>query len=131
MKKSIIGTQTEKNLLQAFAGECQAKNRYELFAEKAKAEGYQQIAAIFLKTASQEASHAKQFFKFLEGGAVEIKTKFITGLSDLTLINLQNSIVEEDRESTELYLHYSETARSEGFPAIAAIFYLIARVEGE
>jgi len=131
MKKSIVGTQTEHNLLKAFAGECQAKNRYELYAERAKKEGYEQIAAIFAKTALQEQSHAKQYIKFLEGGSVEIKAVFTTGLSDQTAENLKNAIQEETREATELYIQYSETARSEGFPAIAAIFYLIARVEAE
>ena len=131
MKKSIVGSLTEQNLLKAFAGECQAKNRYELFAEKAKSEGYEQIAALFAKTALQEQSHAKQFFKFMEGGAVEIKTIFVTGVSDLTIENLRIAIDEETRESTELYLQYSEIARTEGFPAIGAIFQLIAKVEGE
>jgi len=131
MKKSIVGTLTEQNLLKAFAGECQAKNRYELFAEKAKAEGYEQIASIFWKTALQEQSHAKQFIKFLEGGAVKINSTFTTGLSDHTIDNLKSAVNEESREATDLYIDYSETARAEGFPAIAAIFYLIAKVEAE
>ncbi len=131
MKKSIKGTLTEQNLLKAFAGECQAKNRYELFAENAKAEGYEQIAAIFMKTATQEQSHAKQFIKYMEGGAVEIKTQFSTGISDQTLINLQIAVDEEKREGSEIYIQFSEVAKEEGFPAIAAIFHLIARVEVE
>ena len=131
MKKSIKGTQTELNLLKAFAGECQAKNRYELFAEKAKEEGYEQIAAIFIKTSLQEQSHAKQFIKFMEGGAVEIKSKFSTGLSSQTIINLQIAVDEENREASEIYIQYSEVAKEEGFPAIAAIFHLIAKVEAE
>ena len=131
MKKSITGTITEQNLLKAFAGECQARNRYEFFAEKAKAEGYEQIAAIFAKTATQEQSHAKQFIKFMEGGAIEIKTEFSTGISDQTIVNLQIAIDEENRESTEIYTKYSAIAKEEGFPAIAAIFYLIAKVEAE
>jgi len=131
MAKTIKGTVTEQNLLKAFAGECQAKNRYELFAGKAKEEGYEQIASIFAKTALQEQSHARQFIKFMEGGAVEIKTTFITGLSNQTIDNLKSAIDEESREATELYIHFSETAKAEGFPAIAAIFYLIANVEAE
>lgn len=129
MKKSIKGTLTEQNLVKAFAGECQAKNRYELFSEKARGEGYEQIAAIFAKTALQEQSHAKQFIKFLEGGAVEIKTEFITGISDQTIENLTNAIGEENRESSILYPQFSKIAKAEGFPAIAAIFHLIAKVE--
>ena len=131
MDKSIKGTQTEQNLLKSFAGECQAKNRYEFFAEKAKKEGFEQIAAIFEKTALQEQSHAKQFFKFLEGGAVEMKATFATGLADQTLNNLQTAINEENNEWSSLYPRFSETAKAEGFPAIAAIFKLIARVEAE
>ena len=131
MKKSIKGTITEQNLIKAFAGECQARNRYEFFAEKAKAEGYEQIAAIFAKTATQEQSHAKQFIKFMEGGAVEIKTEFATGISDQTIINLKIAIDEETRESAEIYPKFSAIAKEEGFPAIAAIFHLIAKVEAE
>ena len=131
MKKSIKGTLTEQNLLKAFAGECQAKNRYELFAEKAKKEGYEQIAAIFTKTAIQEQSHAKQFIKFMEGGAVEITSEYSTGISDQTIENLQIAINEETKEESVIYTQFSEIARSEGFPAIAAIFHLIAKVEGE
>jgi len=131
MAKSIKGTVTEQNLLKAFAGECQAKNRYELFAEKAKAEGYEQISSIFAKTALQEQSHAKQFIKFMEGGTVEINSTFTTGLSNQTIGNLKSAVDEEIREATELYIHFSETAKAEGFPAIAAIFYLIAKVEAE
>jgi len=131
MGKSIKGTLTEQNLLKAFAGECQARNRYEFFAEKAIAEGYQQIAAIFEKTALQEQSHAKQFFKFLEGGAVELTSVYSTGLSERTIDNLKVAIDEENNECSTLYPQFSQTAREEGFPAIAAIFHLIAKVEAE
>lgn len=131
MGNSITGTQTEQNLLIAFAGECQAKNRYEFFAEKAKAEGYEQIAAIFEKTALQEQSHAKQFFKFMEGGAVEIKTAFATGISDKASENLKTAIGEEHAEWTVLYPQFAETAKEEGFARIAAIFKMIAKVEAE
>lgn len=131
MGKSIKGTLTEQNLLKAFAGECQAKNRYEFFAEKAKTEGYEQIAAIFEKTALQEQSHAKQFFKFMEGGAVEIKTSYATGIADQTIDNLKASINEENNEWSGLYPMFSTIAKEEGFPAIAAIFKMIAKVEAE
>ena len=131
MKKSIKGTITEQNLLKAFAGECQAMNRYELFAEKAKKEGFEQISAIFIKTASQEQSHAKQFIKFMEGGAIEITFQYSTGLSDLTTENLKIAIEEESREEISIYPQFSKIAREEGFPAIAAIFHLIAKVEAE
>lgn len=129
MGKSIKGTLTEQNLLKAFAGECQAKNRYEFFAEKAKAEEYEQIAAIFEKTALQEQSHAKQFFKFLEGGSVEINSVYANGIADRTIDNLKMAVDEENREWTTLYLHFSEVAKEEGFPAIAAIFRMIAKIE--
>ena len=129
MGKSIKGTQTEQHLLTAFAGECQRKNRYEFFAEKAKAEGYEQIAAIFEKTALQEQSHAKQFIKFLEGGTVEIKTTIMTGLADRTIENLKVAIEEEKNGWSSIYPHFSEIAKEEGFPAIAAIFKMIAKVE--
>jgi len=129
MGKSIKGTLTEQNLLKAFAGESQAKNRYEFFAEKAKSEGYEQVAAIFEKTALQEQSHAKQFFKFLEGGVVEIRSVYATGIADQTTDNLKTAIGEENNEWTTLYVHFSEIAKAEGFPAIAAIFKMIAKVE--
>jgi rubrerythrin len=131
MGKCILGTQTEQNLLKAFAGECQAKNRYEFFAEKARAEGYQQIAAIFDTTALQEQSHAKQFFKFLEGGSVEIKITYTTENLSSTAENLKYSVNEEHNEWSSLYPKFSEIAKEEGFPAIAAIFKIIAKVEAE
>jgi len=131
MGKSIKGTLTEQNLLKAFAGESQAKNRYEFFSEKAKAEGYEQIAAIFEKTALQEQSHAKQFFKFLEGGAVEIRTVFETGIAEQTIENLRTAVSGENNEWSDMYPRFSEIAREEGFPAIAALFRMIAKVEVE
>jgi len=131
MGKSIKGTLTEQNLLKAFAGESQAKNRYEFFSEKARAEGYEQIAAIFEKTALQEQSHAKQFFKFMEGGVVEITTVYATGIADQTIENLKTAINEENDEWSALYPQFSEIAKEEGFPAIAAIFTMIAKVEIE
>jgi len=129
MGKSIKGTLTEQNLLTAFAGECQRKNRYEFFAEKARAEGYEQIAAIFEKTALQEQSHAKQFIKFMEGGAVEIKTTIMSGLANQTIDNLRVAIEEEKNGWSAFYPHFSEVAKQEGFPAIAAIFKMISKVE--
>ncbi len=131
MGKSIKGTLTEQNLLKAFAGESQAKNRYEFFSEKAKAEGYEQIAAIFEKTALQEQSHAKQFFKFLEGGAVEIRTVCETGIAEQTIENLRTAVSGENNEWSDMYPRFSEIAREEGFPAIAALFRMIAKVEVE
>lgn len=131
MGNSIKGTLTEQNLLKAFAGECQAKNRYEFFSEKAQAEGFEQIAAIFEKTALQEQSHAKQFFKFMEGGAVEINSVYSTGIAEQTIENIKTAISEENSEWSALYPRFSEIAKEEGFPAIAAIFKMIAKVEAE
>ena len=131
MGKSIKGTQTEKNLLAAFAGESQARTRYTYFARAARKEGFEQIAAIFIKTASQDQSHAKQFIKFMEGGAIELTSQYSTGLSDLTTENLKIAIEEESREEISIYPQFSKIAREEGFPAIAAIFHLIAKVEAE
>jgi rubrerythrin len=131
MGKSIKGTLTEKNLLTAFAIECQRKNRYEFFAEKARAEGYQQIGAIFEKTALHDQSHAKQFFKFLEGGAIGIKTTIESRLDNLTIENLKLAVTEENNAWSTLYPHFSQTAKEEGFASIAAIFQMIARVKAE
>jgi len=131
MGKSIKGTLTEKNLLTAFASECQRKNRYEFFAEKARAEGYQQIGAIFEKTALQDQSHAKQFFKFLEGGAIEIRTTIESALLDLTIENLKIAAMEEKNGWSTIYPHFSQIAKEEGFASIAAIFQMIAKVKAE
>ena len=129
MGKSIRGTQTEQNLLIAFAGECQSKNRYEFYAEAAKAEGYQQIANLFERTAFQEQSHAKQYFKFLEGRAVEIKVTYGTEKLGNTFENLQTAVNKENNEYSNLYPKFSEIAKEEGFPAVAAIFRIIAKIE--
>ncbi len=131
MEKSIKGTRTEQNLLKAFAGESQATNRYEFFAKAAKNEGFEQIAAIFQKTANQEKQHAKRFFRFLEGGEVEITAKYPAGLIATTLENLKAAAAGENEEWTELYPMFSDIAKEEGFPAIAAAFKLIAKVEAE
>jgi rubrerythrin len=131
MTKTLKGTRTEQNLLKAFAGESQARNRYEFFATAAKKEGYEQIAAIFLQTAGQEQAHAKRFFKFLEGGAVEITATYPAGKIGTTAENLKAAATGENEEGTGLYPQFSETARAEGFGEIAAAFKLIATVEAE
>ena len=131
MAKSLKGTQTEKNLLAAFAGESQARNRYEFFASAARKEGYEQMAAIFQKTASQEKAHAKRFFKFLEGGAVEITAAYPAGKIGTTAENLKAAASGENEEWTALYAAFADTAKQEGFPEVAAAFKLIARVEAE
>ena len=131
MNKSLKGTRTEQNLLKAFAGESQARNRYEFFASAARKEGYEQIGAIFQKTASQEKEHAKQFFKFLEGGAVEITAAYPAGKIGTTAENLKAAASGENEEWTALYAAFADTAKQEGFPEVAAAFKLIARVEAE
>ncbi|MBK7214346.1 MAG: rubrerythrin family protein [Bacteroidales bacterium] len=131
MEKSIKGTRTEQNLLKAFAGESQAMNRYLFFAKEAKKEGYEQIAAIFEKTAWQEQQHAKRFFKFLEGGEVEITASYPAGIIGTTAENLKAAAGGENEEWTILYPEFSEIAKEEGFPAIAAAFKIIAKVEAE
>jgi len=131
MNKSLKGTRSEQNLLKAFAGESQARNRYEFFASAARKEGYEQIGAIFQKTASQEKEHAKQFFKFLEGGAVEITAAYPAGVIGTTAENLKAAASGENEEWTALYAAFADTAKQEGFPEVAAAFKLIARVEAE
>lgn len=129
--KSIKDTETEKNLLKAFAGESQARNRYEFFAKQAKKEGYEQIAAIFQETASQEKEHAKRFFKFLEGGMCEITASYPAGIIGTTLENLKAAAAGENEEWTDLYPAFAEIAASEGFPEVSAAFKMIAKVEKE
>lgn len=131
MKKSIKGTQTEQNLLKSFAGESQARNRYEFFASVAKKEGYEQIAAIFTETANQEKEHAKRFFKFLEGGMTEIVASFPAGKIGTTKENLKAAAEGENEEWTLLYPEFAEIAKEEGFNDIAAAYKLIAKVEAE
>jgi rubrerythrin len=128
---SIKGSETEKNLLKAFAGESQAKNRYEFFAKIAKTEGFEQIAAIFEKTAKQEQAHAKRFFKFLEGGMVEITASYPAGRLGTTLENLEAAAEGEHEEWTDLYPHFAEVAEKEGFKEIAVAFKVIGKVEAE
>jgi rubrerythrin len=129
MMKSIVGTQTEKNLLKAFAGESQARMRYDYFAKQARKEGLKQIAAIFEETAMNERSHAKQFFRFLEGGMVEITASYPAGVIGNTLENLKAAAEGENEEWTHLYPHFADVAEEEGFKKVAVMFRLIAKVE--
>lgn len=128
-KKSIKGTQTEKNLLTSFAGESQARNRYTFFASAAKKEGYEQISAIFLETAEQEKEHAKRMFKYLEGGAVEITACYPAGVIGKTKDNLKAAAAGENEEWVEAYPHFAEVADAEGFPEIAEMYRRIAVAE--
>jgi len=126
---SLKGTQTEKNLLTAFAGESQARNRYTYFASQAKKEGYVQISDIFTETANQEKEHAKRFFKFLEGGEVEIAAAFPAGVIGTTLENLKAAAAGEHYEHAEMYPGFAKVAREEGFNAIAEVFEAISVAE--
>ena len=126
---NLKGTQTEKNIIAAFAGESQARNRYTYFASKAKKEGYVQIASIFEETANQEKEHAKRLFKLLEGGEVEITGAFPAGVIDTTLENLKASAGGENYEHTIMYPGFAKVAREEGFDSIAVIFEAIAVAE--
>jgi rubrerythrin len=131
MAKSLKGTKTEQNLLKSFAGESQARNRYEFFASVARKEGMEQIANIFMETSLQEKEHAKRFFKFLEGGMMEIIASYPAGIIGTTKENLKASAEGEHEEWTELYPHFAEVAKEEGFPEIAAAYKMIAKVEAE
>ncbi len=126
---SLKGTRTEKNILTAFAGESQARNRYTYFAGQAKKEGYVQIAAIFEETANQEKEHAKRLFKLLGGGEVEISGAFPAGVVGITLENLKAAAAGENYEHTEMYPGFAITALEEGFKEIALIFKSIAVAE--
>jgi rubrerythrin len=127
--KTLKGTKTEKNLLTAFAGESQARNRYSYFSSKAKKEGYVQMAFIFDETANQEKEHAKRLFKFLEGGEVEISAAFPAGVIGSTLENLKAAAAGEHYEQTEMYPGFAKVAREEGFDEIAEVFMSIAVAE--
>lgn len=131
MSESLRGTKTEQNLLKAFAGESQARNRYEFFAKQATKEGYVQIANIFQETANQEKEHAKRFFKFLEGGMTEITATFPAGIIGTTAENLKASAEGENEEWTDLYPEFAKIATEEGFKQIAVAFKMIAKVEAE
>lgn len=126
---SVKGTKTEKNILTAFCGESQARNRYTYFAKAAKNEGYEQIAAIFEETANQEKEHAKRLFKFLEGGEVEICAAFPAGVIGTTEQNLQEAANGENYETTEMYPGFAKVADDEGLPEVAAVFRKIAVAE--
>ncbi|MEA3503779.1 MAG: rubrerythrin family protein [Bacteroidota bacterium] len=126
---TLKGTKTEQNLLKSFAGESQARMRYDYFAKQAKKEGYEQISAIFNETALNEKEHAKRFFKFLEGGPVEITAVYPAGKIGTTLENLQASAQGENEEWTELYPEFAKVAEQEGFNEIATAFKMIAKVE--
>ena len=125
----LKGTQTEKNLLAAFAGESQARNRYNYFASQARKEGYEQISAIFTETADQEKEHAKREFKFLQGGEVEITAAFPAGVIGSTLENLKAAAAGEHYENTQMYPQFAEVAEKEGFDEIAGVFRAIAVAE--
>ncbi len=131
MANSLKGTKTEQNLLKSFAGESQARNRYEFFVKIAKKEGYEQIAAIFQETANQEKEHAKRFFKFLEGGMTEITASYPAGIIGTTAENLKAAAEGENEEWTALYPEFAEIAKEEGFPEISVAFKMIAKVEAE
>jgi len=126
---SIRATQTEKNLLTAFAGESQARNRYTFFASAAKKAGYEQISAIFIETADNEKEHAERLFKFLEGGAVEITGSFPAGIIGDIVPNLEAAADGENYEHTTMYPEFADVAEKEGFPEIAEVFRNIAVAE--
>jgi len=125
----LKGSQTELNLLKSFAGESQARNRYTYFASQAKKDGYVQIADIFEETAHQEKEHAKRFFKFLEGGELEITAGFPAGVIGTTLDNLKAAAAGEHYEHTEMYPGFANVAREEGFDAIAMVWEMISVAE--
>ena len=127
--QNIKGTKTERNLMAAFAGESQARNRYTYFASKAKKEGFVQISAIFEETASQEKEHAKRLFKFMQGGEVEITGSFPAGVIGDTMDNLKASADGENYEWTQMYPDFAKEAREEGFDNIADVFEAIAIAE--
>ncbi|MDA8388277.1 MAG: rubrerythrin family protein [Nitrospiraceae bacterium] len=127
--KSIKGTKTEQNLLAAFAGESQARNRYTYYASQAKKEGYEQIAAFFLETADNEKEHAKRLFKFLEGGEAQVRASFPAGVIGDTGLNLRAAAAGENHEHAVMYPEFARIAGEEGFPIIASVFRAIAVAE--
>jgi len=129
MEMKLKGSETEKNLMAAFAGESQARNRYTYFASQAKKEGYEQISAIFEETANQEKEHAKREFKFLEGGEAMITASFPAGIIGKTYENLLAAAAGERYETTQMYPDFEKTAEREGFPEIAKVFRSIAVAE--
>ncbi|MFA6334366.1 MAG: rubrerythrin family protein [Bacteroidales bacterium] len=131
MEKSIKGTKTEQNLLKAFAGESQARSRYVFFASVAKKDGFEKIADVFAETAEQEKEHAKRFFKFLEGGMVEITASYPAGKIGTTAENLAAAAAGEYDEWSELYPNFAQVAQDEGFPQVATAFKMVSKVEVE
>lgn len=129
MEKSIKGTKTEQNLLKAFAGESQAKNRYEFAAKAAKDEGFEQISGVFMETALQEQMHAKRFFSFLEGGMLEIIASYPAGITAATKENLSAAADGEHEEWSKLYPEFAKIAEEEGFKSISATFKAISSAE--
>jgi rubrerythrin len=129
MMKKIKGTKTEKNLLTAFAGESQARNRYTYFASQAKKEGFEQISGIFAETADNEKEHAQRFFKFLEGGDAQVNAPFPAGIIGSTLENLKEAAAGEHYEHTTMYPEFAKVANEEGFSEIAAVFMNVAVAE--
>ena len=127
----LKGSKTEKNLMEAFAGESQARSRYTFFASVAKKEGFEQIAAVFSETADQELEHAKRFFKFLEGGMLEIQASYPAGKIGTTAENLLAAAEGENEEWSLLYPEFAKIAQEEGFPQVATAFKMIAKVEAE
>lgn len=127
--KNLKGTKTEKNLLTAFAGESQARNRYNFFASKAKKEGYEQISGIFAETADNEKEHAERLFKFLEGGEAEVTAAFPAGVIGKTVDNLKAAAAGENHEHTTMYPEFAKIAVEEGFSEIASVFTSIAVAE--
>ncbi|MDD2709484.1 MAG: ferritin family protein [Verrucomicrobiae bacterium] len=125
----LKGTRTEVNLMKAFAGESQARNRYTFFAGQARKDGLMQIAAIFEETANQEKEHAKRFFSFLQGGEAEITASFPAGVIGSTLDNLKAAAAGEGHEWTQLYPEFAKTARGEGFEIVAKVFEFISVAE--
>jgi rubrerythrin len=129
MNKSIKGSRTEKNLLAAFAGESQARNRYSFFASAARKEGFEQIANVFVETADNEKEHAKVFFNYLEGGNTEIVAAYPAGMIKDTKSNLEAAAAGENLEWTTIYADFAKTAKDEGFPEVARSFEQISKVE--
>ncbi len=125
----LKGSKTEQNLLTAFAGESQARNRYTYYASQAKKEGFEQIAAIFEETANQEKEHAKRLFKFLQGGEAQVAAAFPAGVIGSTHENLQEAAAGENYETTEMYPEFAKVAEQEGFKEIAGVFRSIAVAE--
>ena len=129
MAKSIKGTKTEQNLLKAFAGESQARNRYTYFASAARKEGFEQIGNMFIETAENEKEHAKVFFKYLEGGDIQITATYPAGIIKDTKANLEEAAAGENLEWTTLYADFAKIAKDEGFDEVARSFEQISKVE--